>query len=300
MVPYGPSSDRPAVGREPAPSSRARAAAMAAATRAGAVPPITSAAASEPSIVAAARSAAADAGLVGERPRGRIVGGRESSSSDGRRRQVGEPPDPVPLGPPDERPDDVVGDAERHATPDERVGERRRGRVAIVGRRRHRLPVDGQRRDQAGHHRERRLVGRDGAEQRRLVLLEIALVAERQALEQAEDRGHRRDRRGRPAADQLGRVRVPLVRHHRAAGRVGLGDPDEPEPRVRPPGDLLGEPAEMDHPERDGRQRLDDEVAVADGIERVRRHAVEAELRGRRLAIERVAGAGERAAARAG
>ena len=106
----------------------------------------------------------------------------------------------------------------------------------------------------------------------------------------------RRDRRGRPAADQLGRVRVPLVRHHRAAGRVRLGDPDEPEPRVRPPGDLLGEPAEVDHPERDGRQRLDDEVAIADGIERVRGHAVEPELRRRRLAIERVARAGERAA----
>ena len=42
---------------------------------------------------------------------------------------------------------------------------------------------------------------------------------------------------------------------------------------------------------------LDDEVAVPDGVERVGGHAVEAELRGRRLAVERVAGAGQRAGA---
>ena len=45
--------------------------------------------------------------------------------------------------------------------------------------------------------------------------------------------------------------------------------PDEPEPRVRPPGELLGEPAEVDHPERDRGERLDDEVAVRDRVERV-------------------------------
>ena len=70
--------------------------------------------------------------------------------------------------------------------------------------------------------------------------------------------------------------------------------PDEPEARVRPPRDLLGQPAEVDHPEGDRGERLDDEVPVADGIERVGGHAVEPELRGRGLAIERVAGPGQR------
>ncbi len=46
-----------------------------------------------------------------------------------------------------------------------------------------------------------------------------------------------------------------------------------------------------------GRQHLDDEVAVRDGIERVARDAIEAELGGGRLAVERVARAGERARA---
>ena len=45
--------------------------------------------------------------------------------------------------------------------------------------------------------------------------------------------------------------------------------------------------------ERDRRERLDDEVPIADRVERVCGHAVEPELGGRRLAIERIAGPGE-------
>ena len=69
---------------------------------------------------------------------------------------------------------------------------------------------------------------------------------------------------------------------------------DEPEPRARPPGDLLGQPAEVDHRERHGRQHLDHEVAVRDGVERVGGHPVEAQLRRGRLAVQRVPGAGQR------
>ena len=136
---------------------------------------------------------------------------------------------------------------------------------------------------------------RDRPEQRRLVLLEVALVAERQALEQRQHRGQRPDHVGSAASDELGRVRIPLVRHHRAAGREGVGQPDEPESRVRPPGEVLREPAEMDHRQRRDRDRLDDEIPVADGVERVGGHAVEAELGGDRLAIDRIAGSRERA-----
>ncbi len=127
------------------------------------------------------------------------------------------------------------------------------------------------------------------------LVLEVALVRERQALEQGQHPGQLPDDAGSAATDQLGRVGVLLVGHHRAAGRERVGDAHEPEARVRPPGDLLGEPAEMDHPEGDRRQRLDHEVAVRDRVERVRADAVEAELRRRRLAIERIAGARQRA-----
>ena len=72
-------------------------------------------------------------------------------------------------------------------------------------------------------------------------------------------------------------------------------DPDEPEPGVRPPGDLLGQPAEVDHPERDRPHRLDHEVAIAHRVQRVGRHALEAELLRGGLAIERIPGTGQRA-----
>ena len=150
---------------------------------------------------------------------------------------------------------------------------------------------------QAGHDPERGLVDRDRVEQWRDALLEVALVGQRQALEQGQAAGQLPDDAGSAATDQLGRVRVLLVGHHRAAGRERVGDAHEPEPRVRPPGDLLGQPAQVDHAERDGRQGLDHEVAIRDGVERVRADAVEAELRGRGFAIERVAGARERARA---
>ena len=53
----------------------------------------------------------------------------------------------------------------------------------------------------------------------------------------------------------------------------------------------------MDHPERDRGQRLDHEVPVAHRVERVRGHAVEAELLRGRFAIEWVTGPRERAGA---
>ena len=50
---------------------------------------------------------------------------------------------------------------------------------------------------------------------------------------------------------------------------------------------------QVDHPEGDRAQRLDDEVAVRDRVEGVRADAIEVELTGGGLAVERVAGAGQ-------
>ena len=75
-----------------------------------------------------------------------------------------------------ERADDVVGDTERDAAAHERVGDGRRGRVALVGRRAHPVAVHGQRVEHPGQHAEARLEHGHRVEQRRLVLLEVALV----------------------------------------------------------------------------------------------------------------------------
>ena len=235
-------------------------------------------------------------GGIGGQVRGREVPARADRQPD---HAVGDlvEADAGRLGLRHEAADDVVGGTERHAATDQRVGQRGRRGVALAGGFAHPGRVHAERLDQAGHHPERGLVHLDRVEQRGDPVLEVALVGQGQALEQGQDPGQLPDDAGSAAADQLGRVGVLLVGHHRAAGREGIGDAHEPEPWVRPPGDLLGEPAEVDHPERDRRHRLDREVAVRDGVERVRADAIEAKLRGRRLAVERVARARQRACA---
>ena len=88
---------------------------------------------------------------------------------------------PVRLDASDERADDVVGLPERHAALDERVRDRGRGRVAVGGRRAHPRLVHAKGRHEAGHHPQRCERDRDPVEERRLVLLEVALVAAGQA-----------------------------------------------------------------------------------------------------------------------
>ena len=175
---------------------------------------MTSVPASAPSIVAAARRLRHDPPLAAEALRDRIV----AAVQRGLERLVGqrgERGDTLGLGAPDQPPDDVVGGTERDAAQDQRIGERGRRRVALLGGGLHPRPVDHQRLDQAGHHRQRRVERRDGREQRRLVLLEVALVGERQPLEQREHAGQRADDARCPSPDQLRGIGVLLVGHHR-------------------------------------------------------------------------------------
>ena len=76
---------------------------------------------------------------------------------------------------------------------------------------------------------------------------------------------------------------------------VNLSDSaHEADQRRRPHHDLLGEPRQMHGADRRRRQRLQHEIAVGDGVERIRRRPVEAErLRGH-VAIEIERGAGKR------
>jgi hypothetical protein len=118
--------------------------------------------------------------------------------------------------------------------PHQPVGEVGRGREARPGGRPH--PLRGH--DDAVEHGRRRgeaeleRVGR--VEQALLILLHVLAVGEREALERRQQRLEVAEHAAGLAADQLGRVRVALLRHDRAAGRERLGHPDEPELRRRP------------------------------------------------------------------
>jgi hypothetical protein len=97
-------------------------------------------------------------------------------------------------------------------------------------------------------HRQARADRVVRAEDDPLVLLQVAVVADGQALEDRHQREQIAIHVPAPPADQLEHVRVPLLRHHRAAGRVPVGDLDEAElgghvndPLLGPAGEVLGD-----------------------------------------------------------
>ena len=98
-------------------------------------------------------------------------------------------------------------------------------------------------------------------------------------------------------AHQFGGVGIALLRHHRGAGGELIGKLDQADERRRPDHDLLGQPRQMYRGDGRGGQRLHDEIAVGDGVERIRHRPVEAERLGAHVAVERKRSAGQRAGA---
>ena len=108
--------------------------------------------------------------------------------------------------------------AERHAAPDEHVGDVDRG-DHLVGRRA-RPAARARNVDPAEHPARRRqaqLERVDGVEEVLLVLLHVLVVGQREAVHHAVQRGQVGDDPRRLGAQQLGRVRVLLLRHDRRA-----------------------------------------------------------------------------------
>jgi hypothetical protein len=108
-----------------------------------------------------------------------------------------------------------VGGPERNPAFDEQVGRGSRGAQAVVGSGPQPGVVDVERGHHAGHHRQRCPELGSPVQERWDRLLEIALVGERQALQDSEDRGERAGNAGRLRPDQLGRVGVALLGQHR-------------------------------------------------------------------------------------
>ena len=108
-----------------------------------------------------------------------------------------------------------------------------------------------------------------GVEERLLVLLQVAIIGHRQALEQRERGDEMADDAGGFAARQLGDVGILLLRHQAGAGGVGIADADETELGRGPEDKVLGQAREMHREQRAGGVIFDDEVAVADSVHRV-------------------------------
>jgi hypothetical protein len=193
--------------------------------------------------------------------------------------------------------DRFVRIAEGHALANEVVREIGRRRMAFGRGLAHAIRVDGDASgDEVGQDRQRVGERIDRVEQRLLVFLVVAVVRERLALHQGEERDQvTRDAPGL-AARQFRHVRILLLRHDRRPGAEPVGKRDEGEARVRPPDELFREARDVRHRQRGGGQEFDREVAIRHGIERIRAQRFEPELVRDALAVDREARAGERRA----
>ena len=163
----------------------------------------------------------------------------------------------------------LVRIAERHPALDERLGGVGRQEQRVVRRCREPLAVE----LEAPNERRQGLqrAGQVGScsEDRCLVLLQVAVVGERQALHGREQPGQPADRRAGLAAHELGHIRVQLLGHHRRPRRDVLPERGEAELARRPEDDLLAEPREVNEAERHGVEVVEREVPVRDRVERV-------------------------------
>ena len=130
-----------------------------------------------------------------------------------------------------------------------------------------------------------------------LVLLEVAVVREGQALLHHEEGDEVAVGAARLAPDELGGVGVALLRHHRGAGGAGLVDRDEGEFGRGPEDDLLAVTREVHEQGRRRRGELDAGVAVGHGVHGIARGPREAEGGGSPLAVDRQARPGQGAGA---
>ena len=142
-----------------------------------------------------------------------------------------------------------------------------------------------------------------GVEDGRLVLLEVAVVGEREAFDEGEESLKVALKAGGFAAEEFERVRVFLVGHEARAGGEGVGQGDEFEFGGAPEDEVLGDAGGVDAAEGGGGKEFDEDVAVGDGIEavlgetRLAGGVHEAEGAGGELAVNGEGGAGESAGA---
>jgi hypothetical protein len=165
--------------------------------------------------------------------------------------------------------DEVVRLPERDAGEGEVLGEIGRGREAGGRRGLETIRAEGEGADHAGHDLERAAQRVRGVEERLLVLLEVAVVSERQPLEQGEQRHEVAGDAAGLAAHQLGHVGVLLLGHQARAGAVLVADLRPAERRVRPDDQLLGEAREVRHRQRGAEDELSGEVAVGHRVQAV-------------------------------
>ncbi len=193
----------------------------------------------------------------------------------------------------DECADRAVSVAEGDALLDEVLGQIGGRGVTGIGGRLHAVGAKLGAGEHAGHRSQAQGHLLDGVEERLLVLLQITVVSEGQALEGREQAGQITDEAAGLAPRQLGDVGILLLRQHRRARRVGVVEPYEPELIARPQHDLLADAGEVYGQQRESEERLGDEVAIGDGVEAVLEAGGEAQVGRSAVGVQGQRGAGQ-------
>ena len=119
----------------------------------------------------------------------------------------------------------------------------------------------------------------DRVEDRLLVLLQVPVVGQRQALAGGQQAGQVADQPAGLAAGQLGDVGVLLLRHDARPGRPGVGQPGEAELVGDPQDHVLAQPGQVDADLRQHVRGLGDQIAGGGAVDRVGHAGREARAR---------------------
>ena len=198
------------------------------------------------------------------------------------------------LGHGNDLPGNVMGVAERDVElAHQPVGHIGGGGEAGGGRGMHVVAVGLHVRNHAGHGRQRQGEGVERIEGDFLVFLHVLGIGERQALHYHKQRVERSQDAPDLGAHQFGGVRIALLRHDRGAGGELVRELDEAELGRRPDHHFLGKARQMHGADRAGREGLENEITVRDGVERICGGPVKAQCGRGHVAIDRVGGAGQ-------
>ena len=151
--------------------------------------------------------------------------------------------------------------------------------------------------DHAGRRGQLELERVDGVEDVLLVLLQVLVVGERQRVQHAVHGGEVPDQARGLRAQELGGVGVLLLGHDRGARAPRVGQLAEAELAARPQHELGAEAREVGGAGGGSGQVVEHEVAPGDGVDRVGRHVLEAELAREHAPVGVEVDAGERAGA---
>ena len=195
---------------------------------------------------------------------------------------------PLPQAGLHQRPDQLIGLPERHAPGHQVVGHI--GGIGVIAAHRLLQPSGTELQtllEQDRHRLQAIQTGGHAVEQGLLVLLEILVVGQGQALDHREQSDQVAKHPAALTPHQFGHIGVLLLGHQAAAGGAAVGEGNKAEFLAGPEDHLLTEAAEVHHHQTGGGHEFHREIPVGHGIEAVGVNGVEPEGGGGMAAVDR-------------